>query len=150
VRCLAAMAAFSGASASLVYRDDMSLMTRSEELSNSIAAAAAAVKSLPTREFLKTFEICGQCHQWKRFGESHDGGYLMCLDHNASKPRLQAAFSMGVEHHDQWSEDVSSAFGVPVYQYDCTVSRAPEGCPKFDSKLPLLPEVHEALRRSRG
>ena len=41
---------------------------------------------------------------------------------------VQAAYSMGVEGHDRWSEDVHEGFGVPAFQYDCTVEKAAQDC----------------------
>ena len=35
---------------------------------------------------------------------------------------------MGVEHHDKWSSDIYDSFHVPVYQYDCTVSKPAQDC----------------------
>jgi hypothetical protein len=87
-----------------------------------------------TANLLKSFRICGQCNNFKRFGESHDGGYLMCMD-GLTPGKTQAAYSLGVEHHDKWSEDVTKALGASVNQFDCTVSEG-SGCPncKFFKK----------------
>ena len=41
---------------------------------------------------------------------------------------LLAAYSMGVQHHDKWSSDIYDSFHIPVYQYDCTVSRPAQDC----------------------
>jgi hypothetical protein len=52
----------------------------------------------------------------ERFGEPHDGGYLMCgnlLD------AVEAAYSYGIAGYDQWGCDISTRFRVPVHQYDC-------------------------------
>mmetsp|Transcript_38889 Transcript_38889/g.91575 ORF Transcript_38889/g.91575 Transcript_38889/m.91575 type:complete len:302 (+) Transcript_38889:84-989(+) len=128
-RALFFVAFVAGGRALLVHREELSLSSSSEELASDFTAAAAAADEEPTREFLKSFEICGACSKWQRYGEFADGGYLMCMDHRTNAPQLQAAFSLGVEHHDQWSYDVSEAFAVPVYQLDCTVQSAPEdGC----------------------
>jgi len=82
-----------------------------------------------TRDLFQSFSICGTCNNWKRFGEEHDGGYLLCMDSlNASS--LQAAYSMGVQKHDKFSLDVYKAFDVPVFQYDCTVSHPAQICDK--------------------
>ena len=52
----------------------------------------------------------------ERFGEKHDGGYLMCgnLLQDAT-----AAYSYGINGYDQWGCDVSRRRGVRVHQYDC-------------------------------
>jgi len=119
--------------------------------SDSLALAAkfaAAAKTEPerttTQALLQTFRICGQCNNYQRFGEGHDGGYLMCMD-GLDKKTMKAAYSLGVEHHDQWSEDVITHLGLPVNQFDCTVSEsACKGCKFFkkcivssDGKHPL-------------
>ena len=80
-----------------------------------------------TKDLFQSFSICGDCKTWQRFGELHDGGYLSCMD-NMKNGSLLAAYSMGIEHHDKWSSDIYDSFHIPVYQYDCTVSRPPQGC----------------------
>jgi len=107
----------------------MQLESSSQALSLMFLGAAAATPEGVTRNLLSSFEICGTCSHWQRFGEMNDGGYVMCMDHADGAPALQVAFSMGVEHHDQWSEDVARRLHIPVYQMDCTVSNAPAGCP---------------------
>jgi hypothetical protein len=94
-------------------------------LSASFAAAAADMPQGATQDLFKSFQICGQCNSFKRFGEANDGGYLMCMD-GLSHDAVRAAYSLGVEHHDQWSEDVMTNLGVPVNQFDCTVEGS--GC----------------------
>lgn len=54
--------------------------------------------------------------QLERFGEAHDGGYLMCgnlLDD------VRSAYSYGISGYDKWGCDVSTRFGLTVHQYDC-------------------------------
>jgi len=84
-----------------------------------------------TKGLLESFRICGQCSNFQRFGEPHDGGYLMCMD-GLKKGSATAAFSLGVEHHDKWSEDVVKNLGIPVNQFDCTVDQSDcAGCKFF-------------------
>eukprot|EP00435_Cladocopium_sp_Y103_P003406 s6634_g1.t1 len=64
------------------------------------------------------------------FGEEHDGGYLHCLD-SLRPSTLRAAYSMGVEQHDQWSLDVFKAFNIPIFQNDCAVSHPAQTCEKY-------------------
>jgi hypothetical protein len=52
----------------------------------------------------------------KRFGSTHDGGYLMCDD---LAPNVGAAYSYGVGRNDDWGCEVSRRYGVAVHQYDC-------------------------------
>jgi hypothetical protein len=64
----------------------------------------------------------------ERFGEPHDGGYLMCgnlLD------EVEAAYSYGISGYDQWGCDISERFGVRVHQYDCFDTRQ-TSCPGGD------------------
>jgi hypothetical protein len=52
----------------------------------------------------------------ERFGEPHDGGYLMCgnlLD------GVAAAYSYGISGYDQWGCDIATRFKVTTHQYDC-------------------------------
>jgi len=95
-----------------------------------LARAAKRAPSQTTQDLLRTFEICGACDTFDRYGEEYDGGYLMCMDaYVGDRPAaVKAAYSMGVEHHDKWSNDVSTRMSIPVYQFDCTVDRAPEVC----------------------
>lgn len=86
-----------------------------------------------SQKLWKTFQVCGQCKNFTRLGEANDGGYLTCTD-GIQPGQLLAAYSMGVEHHDKWSEDVASWLKVPVNQFDCTVESSNcEAC-KFHKK----------------
>jgi hypothetical protein len=52
----------------------------------------------------------------ERFGEPHDGGYLMCAN---LLDGIQAAYSYGISGYDKWGCDVASRFNVATHQYDC-------------------------------
>jgi hypothetical protein len=52
----------------------------------------------------------------ERFGEEHDGGYLMCANLLAE---VQAGYSYGISGYDKWGCDVATRRGVPLHQYDC-------------------------------
>ena len=52
----------------------------------------------------------------ERFGEPHDGGYLLCRN---LLTQVEAGYSYGIAGYDQWGCDVSTRRGVPVHQYDC-------------------------------
>jgi hypothetical protein len=90
------------------------------ELSRKFLKASEQVKDVSTRSLFKMFAVCGQCNKFERWGEPHDGGYLMCLD-SLHRGDIRSAYSMGVEQHDQWSEDAFAKLGVNVNQFDCTV-----------------------------
>jgi len=89
-------------------------------MSQEFARAAKTMPTSATKGLFESFKICGKCQTFERFGEAHDGGYLMCMD-GLAKGSETAAYSLGVEKHDQWSEDVASKLGLTVNQFDCTV-----------------------------
>jgi hypothetical protein len=64
----------------------------------------------------------------QRFGEPHDGGYLMCANLLGD---VQSGYSYGISGYDQWGCDVSTKLGVRVHQYDCFDMRQP-ACPSGD------------------
>jgi hypothetical protein len=89
-----------------------------------------AAKELPhgtTREFLQALHLCAPCKKFERFGEQHDGGYIMCTD-DLDTGGLNAAYSYGVAGIDGWGMDVAKKYGIPVHEYDCTNSKVPEPC----------------------
>jgi hypothetical protein len=60
--------------------------------------------------------------QLQRFGEDHDGGYLICGNLLGD---IKAAYSYGISGYDQWGCDVATRFKVSVHEYDCFDPRAP-------------------------
>jgi hypothetical protein len=54
--------------------------------------------------------------QLERFGESHDGGYLMCGN---LLGEVRAAYSYGINGYDKWGCDISNKLDLTVHQYDC-------------------------------
>jgi len=52
----------------------------------------------------------------KRFGERHDGGYLLCA--NLLK-NVQSGYSYGISGYDGWGCEISRTLKVQVHQYDC-------------------------------
>jgi hypothetical protein len=54
--------------------------------------------------------------QLERFGETHDGGYLLCAN---LLTEVQAGYSYGISGYDRWGCDVTQRLRVPVHQYDC-------------------------------
>jgi hypothetical protein len=61
-----------------------------------------------------------------RVGRFFDGGYVM-LD---LFDNVQAAYSLGINDDVSWDLDIA-ARGIPVYQYDHTISGLPEDHPLF-------------------
>jgi hypothetical protein len=58
----------------------------------------------------------------ERFGEAHDGGYLMCGNLLSA---VQSGYSYGIGGYDKWGCDVSTKLDVAVHQYDCFNTRQP-------------------------
>ncbi|HVL69320.1 MAG TPA: hypothetical protein VM364_18830 [Vicinamibacterales bacterium] len=74
-------------------------------------------------ELLQPVTVAG-C-ELERFGEPHDGGYLMCGNLLGD---VEAAYSYGISGYDGWGCDISRRLGAPVHQYDCYDTRQP-ACP---------------------
>jgi hypothetical protein len=60
--------------------------------------------------------------QLERFGSANDGGYLMCGNLFGA---ASAAYSYGINGEDAWGCEVQSLFKIPVHQYDCFNTNAP-------------------------
>ena len=73
-------------------------------------------------------EALANC-ELERFGEPHDGGYLLCANLLA---HAQAGYSYGISGYDQWGCDVSTKLKVRVHQYDCFNTEQPT-CPGEDT-----------------
>jgi hypothetical protein len=58
----------------------------------------------------------------ERFGEPHDGGYLVCANLLGD---VTAGYSYGISGYDGWGCQVSTTLRVPVHQYDCFDARVP-------------------------
>lgn len=58
----------------------------------------------------------------KRFGDAHDGGYLLC--ENLMRD-VRSAYSYGIAGRDKWGCDISTTYNLPVHQYDCFDLRKP-------------------------
>ena len=72
--------------------------------------------------------------QLERFGETHDGGYLMCGNLLES---VEAGYSYGISGYDKWGCDISTKRKVAVHQYDCfdtTVPACPAGRTTFHAE----------------
>ena len=70
----------------------------------------------------------------ERFGEAHDGGYLMCGN---LLEQVQAGYSYGISGYDQWGCEISTKRNVTVHQYDCfdtTVPACPAGSTSFHAE----------------
>jgi hypothetical protein len=65
----------------------------------------------------------------ERFGETNDGGYLMCGNLLRS---VQAGYSYGISGYDKWGCDISTKRRVRLHQYDCFNTAVP-ACPTGDT-----------------
>jgi hypothetical protein len=63
--------------------------------------------------------------EFQRFGETNDGGYLLCANLLGA---VQSAYSYGISGYDQWGCDITHRLSVPVHEYDCFNLQQP-GCP---------------------
>ncbi|MBE3065374.1 MAG: hypothetical protein IMZ69_10210 [Spirochaetes bacterium] len=52
----------------------------------------------------------------ERFGETNDGGYLLCRN---LLGEVKSSYSYGISGYDQWGCDVSTRLDVRVHEYDC-------------------------------
>lgn len=83
--------------------------------------------------------------QLERFGEPHDGGYLMCGN---LLEEVQSGYSYGISGYDKWGCDISTKRKVTVHQYDCfdlTQPSCPNGTTKFHAEC-----VAEVRRTDEG
>jgi hypothetical protein len=65
----------------------------------------------------------------ERFGETNDGGYLMCGNLLNS---VQVGYSYGISGYDKWGCDISTKRKVRLHQYDCFNTTVP-ACPTGDT-----------------
>ncbi len=67
----------------------------------------------------------------QRFGEPHDGGYLLCANLLGA---VKAGYSYGISGYDGWGCDVSRRLHITLHQYDCfnlTEPKCPDGMTVF-------------------
>lgn len=67
----------------------------------------------------------------KRFGDAHDGGYLLCGN---LLTEAQVAYSYGINGTDNWGCQISEILKVAVHQYDCFNTAVPF-CPGGDTRF---------------
>src|SRR5215510_7423646 len=61
----------------------------------------------------------------QRFGEPHDGGYLLCANLLGA---VKSAYSYGISGYDGWGCEISRRWRIVVHEYDCFDLRQPS-CP---------------------
>jgi hypothetical protein len=52
----------------------------------------------------------------KRFGDAHDGGYLL---YDNLMQDVTSAYSYGIDGRDKWGCDISMRYNLVIHQYDC-------------------------------
>jgi hypothetical protein len=80
--------------------------------------ALSALRMLRPKRLLEAEKI--------RIGRFFDGGYVMADQFEG----IDAAYSLGINDDVSWDLDVA-ARGIPVFQYDPTISGLPQGHPLF-------------------
>ena len=97
--------------------------TAQDSPSSAGAARAAAVRQ---ELFAAIQPVSVSNCRLQRFGEAHDGGYLLCENLLQS---VRSGYSYGISGYDGWGCDVSRQLHIPVHEYDC-----------FDLRAPLCPD----------
>jgi hypothetical protein len=98
--------------ATLVVRNQIKVSQNRQKRAEQVAA-----RQLQQRALFKVLQpvTLANC-TLERFGEPHDGGYLMCAN---LMDGAQAAYSYGISGYDKWGCDVSTRLKVRLHQYDC-------------------------------
>lgn len=71
-------------------------------------------------DFLQTLRLCSPCTRFEQFGEDNNDGNSMCTD--GLGKGIKAAFSIGIDSHDNWADVISSRYQIPVHEFDCGTS----------------------------
>jgi hypothetical protein len=71
--------------------------------------------------------------QFERFGDSYDGGYVMCAN---LMGRAESLYSYGISATDNWGCTLSARLKKPVHQYDCFDLKRPD----CDGATPMFHE----------
>lgn len=106
--------------------ESRSLSTQSRALDHELQSYADTLEPGATKEFLRTLRLCAPCSKYERFGEPHDGGYVMCSD--GLDTGLKGAYSYGINGFDGWGMAVASRYHIPLNEYDCTNLQEPVPC----------------------
>ena len=114
-----------GVVASLVVRNQVKVyQNREASKAEEQRKAEAHARTAPIREALWTElqPVALKTCTLERFGEEHDGGYLLCSNLLA---RVKAGYSYGISGYDGWGCDVATRRAIPVHQYDCFNTTVP-------------------------
>ena len=93
--------------------------------------ARVNIESLRQRLFNALQPVALTNCQLERFGEPHDGGYLMCAN---LLDAVESGYSYGISGYDKWGCDISTRRRVPLHQYDCFNTTEP-ACPGGDTRF---------------
>jgi hypothetical protein len=111
--------------AGLVVRNQVKVyLNREASRREALAAAEEERRTVGIREalFNEVQPVPLNNCTFKRFGEAHDGGYLLCSN---LLQGVKAGYSYGISGYDGWGCDVSTRQKVPVHQYDCFNTTVP-------------------------
>lgn len=73
---------------------------------------------------MEPYELVG--YEKVRVGRNNDGGYVMIDDFDG----IEAAYSIGINDDVSWDDDIADR-GIPVFQYDHTITAPPSPRPEF-------------------
>lgn len=111
--------------AGLVVRNQLRVQTNRETArAAELAKAEEDRRTAPIREalFNELQPVALANCTFERFGEAHDGGYLLCGNLLKS---VEAGYSYGISGYDGWGCDVATRQKVPMHQYDCFNTTVP-------------------------
>jgi len=98
-----------------------SLLTRRHTSQPTLPSSADARVRQALFEEIQPVEVTN-C-DLERFGEAHDGGYLLCANLLGA---AKAGYSYGISGYDGWGCELSKRFEIAVHEYDCFDLRAPD------------------------
>src|SRR5215470_12881575 len=90
------------------------LLTRRHTLPLALPSSAQARVRQALFEEIQPIEVTN-C-DLERFGEAHDGGYLLCANLLGA---AKAGYSYGISGYDGWGCELSRRFEIAVHEYDC-------------------------------
>jgi hypothetical protein len=114
-RLIAAAAALVSATVGIVALNDAKARRERRARTEAAKARRAVIKQRFVLYDMLQPVALSNC-ELERFGERHDGGYLMCGNLLTG---VQAAYSYGISGYDQWGCDIATRFKVTTHQYDC-------------------------------
>jgi hypothetical protein len=105
----------------LVVRNQVKVYLK-REASRREAEARQAVEDRRHEAYEALRPVALKNCQLERFGEVHDGGYLVCANLLGD---VKAGYSYGISGYDKWGCDVATRLNVVTHQYDCFNTTVP-------------------------